>query len=174
MGWPDDAVGNGGGLAASFVGVKTVVADGLLAFWREMKKGGGDEVGGLEDLEVSLGGVVAFRAVDDGFGGDVPSDFLEGERMAQQILIRFAHPSRGHPPGALTPLRSGSAKRLRPAASWAGTACSPPWWMLKPECFQERRLASFLGLMSLASRRACRKRWRKSSMVGPRSSAGMQ
>ena len=41
-------------------------------------KNGGDEVGGGEDLEVALGGVVPFGAVDDGFGGGVPSDFLEG------------------------------------------------------------------------------------------------
>jgi hypothetical protein len=45
--------------------------------------------------------------------------------------------------------RRYSAKRLRPAASWAGTDSLPPWWMLKPECFQERRLASFLGLADL-------------------------
>ncbi len=29
--------------------------------------------------------------------------------MAEQILIRCAHPSRGHPPGALSPLRFGEA-----------------------------------------------------------------
>ena len=86
MGWRDDAVGSGGGLAAGFVGVEAVVADGLLTFWREVKKGGGDEVGGFEDLKVALGGVVAFGAVDDGFGGGVPGDFLEGERMAEQIF----------------------------------------------------------------------------------------
>jgi len=86
LGWRDDAVGNGGGLPARFVGVEAVVANGLLAFGREMKKGSGNEVGGFEDLEVALGGVVAFGAVDDGFGGGVPSDFLEGERMAQQIF----------------------------------------------------------------------------------------
>lgn|GEM_PF-1112669 len=86
LGWRDDAVGNGGGLAARFVGVEAVVANGLLAFGREMKKGSGNEVGCFEDLEVALGGVVAFGAVDDGFGGGVPSDFLEGERMAEEIL----------------------------------------------------------------------------------------
>ena len=41
-------------------------------------KNGGDEVGGFEDLEVALGGVMAFGAVDDGLGGGVPGDFLEG------------------------------------------------------------------------------------------------
>jgi len=30
--------------------------------------------------------VVALGAVDDGLGGGVPSDFLEGEGMAKQIL----------------------------------------------------------------------------------------
>ena len=51
-----------------------------------MRRGGGDDVGGCEVLEVVLGGVVAFGAVDDGFGAGVPSDFLEGERMAEQIF----------------------------------------------------------------------------------------
>jgi hypothetical protein len=40
----------------------------------------------FEDLEVTLGGVVAFGAVDDSFGGGVPGDFLEGKRMAEQIF----------------------------------------------------------------------------------------
>ena len=53
-----------------------VVADGLLAFWREVKERGGDEVGGLEDLEVALGGVVALGAVDDGLGGGDPGFLL--------------------------------------------------------------------------------------------------
>ena len=86
LGGPDDAVGNGGGLPARFVGVEAVVANGLLAFGREMKQSSGDEVGGFEDLEVALGGVVAFGAVDDGFGGGVPSDFLQREWMAEQIF----------------------------------------------------------------------------------------
>ena len=30
----------------------------------------------------------------------------------------------------------------KPAASWAGTGCSPPWWILKPGCFHARWLAS--------------------------------
>ena len=51
-----------------------------------MEKSGGDEVGGFEYLEVALGGVVAFGAVDDGLGGGVPGDFLEREGMAQQIF----------------------------------------------------------------------------------------
>jgi hypothetical protein len=37
---------------------------------------GGDEVGGFEDLEVPLGGVVALRAVDDRLGSFVPGDLL--------------------------------------------------------------------------------------------------
>ena len=86
LGWRDDAVGSRRGLPARFVGVEAVVADGLLTFWREVKKGGGDEVGGFEDLKVAFGVVVALGAVDDGFGGGVPGDFLEGERMAEQIF----------------------------------------------------------------------------------------
>jgi hypothetical protein len=86
-----------------------------------LAKNGGDEVGGGEDLKVALGGVVAFGAVDDGLAGGVPSDFLKGgvfakattpkEGMAEQILIRCAHPSRGHPPGALRWACSGSGRR---------------------------------------------------------------
>jgi len=51
-----------------------------------MEEGGGDEVGGFEDLEVALGVVVALGAVDDGLGGGVPSDFLEGKRMTEEIF----------------------------------------------------------------------------------------
>jgi hypothetical protein len=50
------------------------------------KADGGVEVGGFEDLEVALGGVMAFGAVDDGLGGGVPSNFLEGKGMTEQIL----------------------------------------------------------------------------------------
>jgi hypothetical protein len=60
-----------------------VVADGLLAFGREVEEGGGDEVRSLEDLEVALGVVVAFGAVDDGLGGGVPGDLLEGGVFAK-------------------------------------------------------------------------------------------
>ncbi|MDA0766719.1 MAG: hypothetical protein O3A92_07845 [Verrucomicrobia bacterium] len=73
-------------MTAGFVGVEAVVADGLLALGREVEKGGGDEVGGLEDLEVALGGVVALGAVDDGLGRGVPGDLLEGERVAKEIF----------------------------------------------------------------------------------------
>jgi len=63
-----------------------IVADGLLALGWEEEQGGGDEVGGLEDVKVAFGGVVALGAADDGLGGGVPGDFLEGEGMSQQIL----------------------------------------------------------------------------------------
>ena len=43
LGWRDDAVGSRRGLPARFVGVEAVVADGLLTFGREVKKGGGDD-----------------------------------------------------------------------------------------------------------------------------------
>jgi hypothetical protein len=58
----------------------------LLAFGGNVVDGGGDEVVGFEDLEVTSGGVVALGAVDDGLGGGVPGDFLEGEGMAEEIL----------------------------------------------------------------------------------------
>ena len=60
LGGPDDAVRDGGGLAARFVGVEAVVADGLLTLGRKVEQSGGDEVGGFEDLEVALGGVVVW------------------------------------------------------------------------------------------------------------------
>ena len=41
-----------------------------------LAKNGGDEVGGGKDLEVALGGVMAFGAVDDGLAAGVPSNFL--------------------------------------------------------------------------------------------------
>jgi hypothetical protein len=62
----DDAVGDERGLAAGFVGIEAVVADGLLSLGRKVKQRGGDEVGGFEDFEVALGGVVALGAVDLG------------------------------------------------------------------------------------------------------------
>jgi hypothetical protein len=40
FGWPDYMVGDGGGLAAGFVGV----ADGLLALGREVEQSGGDVI----------------------------------------------------------------------------------------------------------------------------------
>ncbi len=73
-------------VGAGFVGAGAVVAHRLLSFWREVEQRGGDEVGGLEDLEVALGGVVALGAVDDGLGGGVPGDFLEEEGMAEEIF----------------------------------------------------------------------------------------
>lgn len=51
-----------------------------------MEQGGGDEIGGGEDLEVPLGVVMALGPVDDGLGGGVPSDLLKGEGVAEKIL----------------------------------------------------------------------------------------
>ena len=50
----------------------------MLALGRDVVDDGGEEVGGFEDLEIALGVVMAFGAVDDGLGGGVPGDFLEG------------------------------------------------------------------------------------------------
>lgn len=58
----------------------------MLAFGRKVEEGGGDEVGGGKDFEVAFGGVVALGAVDDGFGGGIPGDFLERKGVAEQIL----------------------------------------------------------------------------------------
>ncbi len=73
-------------MATGFVGVEAVVADGLFSLGREVVDDGGDEVGGFEDFEVALGGVVALGAVDDGLGGGVPGDFLEGEGMPEEVF----------------------------------------------------------------------------------------
>jgi hypothetical protein len=73
-------------LAAGFVGVEAVIADGLFSLGREVVDDGGDEIGSLEDLEVSFGGVVAFGAIDDGLGGGIPSDFLEREGLAEEVF----------------------------------------------------------------------------------------
>ena len=45
--------------------VSGIVADGLLALRWEVEQSGGDEVVRFEDLEVALGGVMAFGAVDE-------------------------------------------------------------------------------------------------------------
>jgi hypothetical protein len=62
------------------------VADRLLGFGRNVLDGGGEEVGGFEDFEVSFGVPTAAGAVDDGLGGGVPVDFLEGEGRPQEIF----------------------------------------------------------------------------------------
>ena len=67
------------GQAAAFVRVEAVVADGLLAAWRDVVDGGGKKVGGLEDFKVPLRAPTAAGAVDDGLRPGVPVDFLEGE-----------------------------------------------------------------------------------------------
>ena len=82
----DDAVGDEGDLAAGLVGVDAVVADSLLTLRRKVEEGSGDEVGGFENLEVALGGVVTLGAADDGLGGGIPGDFLEREWMAEKVF----------------------------------------------------------------------------------------
>ncbi len=52
-------------MPAALVRVETVVSHGLLALRRDVLHGGGEEVGGLEDLEVSLGVPAALGPVDD-------------------------------------------------------------------------------------------------------------
>ncbi|MFT6178229.1 MAG: hypothetical protein ACJAQT_004044 [Akkermansiaceae bacterium] len=53
-----------------------------------LAKNGGDEVGGFKDLEVALGGVVAFGAVDDGLTGGVPSDRVRRLRLTLFLVSR--------------------------------------------------------------------------------------
>ncbi|MDA7518283.1 hypothetical protein N8529_00795 [bacterium] len=57
-----------------------------MPFRREVEKSGGDEIRSFEDLEVAFCGVVALGAVDDGLAGGVPSNFLQREWMAEQII----------------------------------------------------------------------------------------
>lgn len=58
----------------------------MLALGRAVVDDGGDEVGGFENFEVPLGGMVAFGAVNDCLSGGVPGDFLEGERMTEEVF----------------------------------------------------------------------------------------
>ena len=45
-----------------------VVSDGVLELGRDVVDDGGEEISGLEDLEIPLGGVVELGWVDDGLG----------------------------------------------------------------------------------------------------------
>jgi hypothetical protein len=81
FGSSDDAVRDGGALAAGFVGVDPVVTDGLLTLGWNVVDGCGDEVVGFEDLKIALGGVVAFGAVDDGLAG------FSGSRMRSRMSL---------------------------------------------------------------------------------------
>ena len=92
-GWGYDDRVSGAGGAAGAVGIEAVVADRLLTFRRNVIDDGGEEVVGGEYLEVGLGVVRSAGAVDDGARFRLPSDFLEGERGAEEVLIRFAHPT---------------------------------------------------------------------------------
>jgi len=74
------------GETAGFIGIDAVVSDGLLTLGWKVVDGGGDEVGGFEDLEIAFDVVVAFGAVDDSLAGGVPGDFLEGERVTEEVL----------------------------------------------------------------------------------------
>ena len=95
----------------------------MLAFGREVEQRGGDEVGGFEDLEVALGGVVALRAVDDGLGRFVPSDFLsesvDGGDGTEFALGELESGTEGVAEGLIRPPRMagspfGLRLRLRP------------------------------------------------------------
>ncbi|MFT5854407.1 MAG: hypothetical protein ACI8XO_001651, partial [Verrucomicrobiales bacterium] len=50
---------------------------GIVGLWGDVEKIGGDEVGGVEDLEVRSGIVVVFGAVDDCLGIQVSTKFCE-------------------------------------------------------------------------------------------------
>ena len=76
-----------GGLMGSMV--SGTVAEGLLAFRWEVEESGGDEVGGFEDLEVALGGVAAFGAVDDVLAGGVPGFLCQPRVGIGEIPPKF-------------------------------------------------------------------------------------
>ena len=63
--------------APPFVRVEAIVAHGVLILRRNMLDGGGDEIGGFEDLVIFLGVPTALGSVDDFSCGFVPGDFLE-------------------------------------------------------------------------------------------------
>jgi hypothetical protein len=42
--------------------VLLLISDGVLGFWRNVVDDGGEKIGGFDDLEVALGGVMAFGA----------------------------------------------------------------------------------------------------------------
>ena len=106
----DDGLDSGAVHASGFVGVEAVVAYGVLGFGRDVLDDGGEEGGGGEDFEVAFGVPAAAGAVNDGLGGGVPMDFREGEGGAEEILIRFAHPSGSHSAVYLrfAPIRRGA------------------------------------------------------------------
>jgi hypothetical protein len=96
--------------------VTRVVADGVLAFGREVEEGGGDEVGGVEDLKVALGGVVALGAVDDGLGllgiffwGGVLEEIGEG---GERGLILYTSESLKNLPWNPPSLRPAATSKL--------------------------------------------------------------
>ena len=72
--------------APGFVGVATVVANRVLVFRGDVLDGGGEEVGGGEDLKIPPGAPTGARAVDDALGFLDPGDLFEGEGGAQQVF----------------------------------------------------------------------------------------
>ena len=67
-------------MAAGIVRVEAVVAHGLFSLGREVVDDGCDEISGFENFKITLGGVVRFKAIDDGLSGGVPGDFFGAKR----------------------------------------------------------------------------------------------
>jgi hypothetical protein len=76
----------------ALVRIKPVVADRLLVLRRDVLHGRGEEVHGLEDLEVALRVPAPLGSVDDLAGRFVPGDFFQRERGSEQVL-RQSFPS---------------------------------------------------------------------------------
>ncbi len=75
--------------AAAFIRVETEVADRLLPSWWDVIDGGGEEVGGFEDFEISLRAPTAPGAVDDGLRFRVPSvraDWIPWAPLAMRLV----------------------------------------------------------------------------------------
>lgn len=70
---------------ANFDRINAVITHRLLTLGRQVQEGGSNEVRSLENFEITFGVVMALRAIDDGFAGGIPSDFLQREWMSQQI-----------------------------------------------------------------------------------------
>ncbi len=72
--------------AAHFVGVPAVVTDHLGAFVGDVLGDGGQEVGGGEDLEVSVDFGIETGAVDDQVAGRLQRHLFDRERVAEDVL----------------------------------------------------------------------------------------
>jgi len=70
--------------ATAFVGISTVIANGLLAFGWDVFDDGGNEINCREDFEVLYGVPTSFGTVDHFLGAFVPGHFFQREWRAKK------------------------------------------------------------------------------------------